>query len=71
MKPVLSKTFGKNGDVIENFAPTAKQILFALSKAQNPTLSDNEILDKLGIHRNSLYQWKTKYGHSLLSSLKR
>ncbi len=63
MKPVMSKTFGKNGDVIENFAPTAKQILFALSKAQNPTLSDNEILDNLGIHRNSLYQWKTKYGH--------
>lgn len=62
MKPVLSKTFGKNGDVIETFTPTARQILFALAMAKSPHLVEEEIAAEIGLSKTTLKTWKEKYG---------
>ena len=67
MKQVLQEVTDKNGNISIKFNATAKMILFAIGKAKNPSWSDNEVLDDIGIHRNSLSQWKTKYGSHFTS----
>ncbi len=68
MKPVMSKTFGKNGDVIETFTPTSRQMLYAMCKAKNPTWSDPEIAKELGFGSATIGSWK-RYGSAFTSWL--
>jgi len=64
MRKVLDKTFGKNGDVIETFCPTAKQILFAMCKAKNAHMTDSEVAHEVGITPQAVSRWRCDYGSS-------
>ena len=61
MKKVIDQTFGKNGDVLEVFTPTAKMIIYAICLAKNPLWTDAEVSRETGITPVSISRWR-KYG---------
>lgn len=63
MKPVLETIIDKNGGKTIRFNPSARMILFLAEKGKNPHMTDEEVLEKLGIDTHSARRWELKYGH--------
>lgn len=62
MKPVLETVIDKNGAESQRFSPTGRMILFAISRAKNPTFTDNECAADVGVMPATVSGWKSKYG---------
>lgn len=65
----LVGTISKSGEVITRFEPSGNQLLFAMNKAKNPHLSEEEVCDMMHMARRNLTAWKTKYGSHFLEWL--
>lgn len=65
----IVETISKSGEVITRFEPSGNQLLFAMNKAKNPHLSEEEVCDMMHMARRNLTAWKTKYGSHFLEWL--
>lgn len=62
MKPVVERIIDKNGGTFTRFNPTGKMIYYAVTLAQNPTLTEKEVLSLCRLPKITLDRWKEKYG---------
>lgn len=58
----LIEVIAKDGSIISRFEPNGKQLLFAINKAKNPHLSDDEVCDMMAIKKSAPTEWYRKYG---------
>jgi len=61
MNPVLEEVIQKDGSTKVVFSATPRMLLYAITWAQDLTRIENEVCDKIGIHRRSIKRWKELY----------
>lgn len=62
MKPVIEKTIAKDGSVLIRFNATPKMVLAAITIAQSPHLSEEEVCESLRMDKRSFSRWRSLYG---------